>query len=594
MSRTRIARRLTALLAAASLAPALQAQTVRVFGFDAAPIDQAQLSLDQTPDGKLALKISNLGSSGCDGVSIAPPPPEGADSLEVTCEPTDPALPIQQFTFTAQGEIAGNPLPLNQASIIHRDDPLLFDHWSLTLDASFLGGSAHDLRLFDEASEVGALLLPDGDELLLRAHPETVRVAADGSLSLAWHDAQEVIGVLSGGQLTPLDLSVTDIRCTTDGLVPQGTLLTALYVQCADTGDLLVSGASLGVAGAHATGTDLALLEKKGGKLKISNLGSSGCDGVSIAPGGGLGSGASAAGGELLLTPPGANGPLGAGALLQASLAAQVQGSLHEQFAGLTLTRVAPGTPDRLDFGCDPDMVLTTWFYECRLGGQLVASGDPTALQIALVDSAFETLDGITFGTATAGGAEQGLALHFAQPVVASFDGQAVQADEIRLLLPAGEAWRVSDCAALTVECDGIPSLEVASVHAEATPFANMGYGHGFRGHVTILKNHLSGGGPMTGGSASAVMLHDAPPSEPAGLFLSTASLPTPFKGGTLITLPIVSLIFLGTDASGGLDIPFVWPQGLPAGLDVFAQVAVNETANQTTWISDGLRLTSR
>ena len=71
----------------------------------------------------------------------------------------------------------------------------------------------------------------------------------------------------------------------------------------------------------------------------------------------------------------------------------------------------------------------------------------------------------------------------------------------------------------------------------------------------------------------------DAAPSAPGALFLSTSSTPTPFKGGTLLTVPILLTLPLSTDASGEIVLPWTaWPSGL-SGVNLFFQFAIQDAA---------------
>lgn len=277
------------------------------------------------------------------------------------------------------------------------------------------------------------------------------------------------------------------------------------------------------------------------------------------------------------------------------SAVAGVQGELHAAFAGATLTRGAPGSPDSLALACDPDLLQLYWDYSCSLAGQVVASGDPANVQTFTLDGAFEHLVQVQAGNGLAGALEaEGLSLHFDAPIAALIDGSPHQLDTVTLSLAASEAWRVSDVLALNVQGDALGAMTATAWSDESTPAVDVGKEKHWRGHVTVLKSSLTLGGSMQTGKTSAVMLHDYPANEPGGVFLGLAAQPTPFKGGFLVPVPLLSLLFINTDASGGVDLPFVWPSGIPVGFEFYAQAAVRETPPQEIWITNALRITSQ
>jgi hypothetical protein len=141
--------------------------------------------------------------------------------------------------------------------------------------------------------------------------------------------------------------------------------------------------------------------------LKISNLGSSGCDGVSIDNGDGGGPGQSIDGGSLVLAPLSAGGAVLPGATFSVTIDAFVQGSEHEGFASITATKGADGAMDILEFGCDPNLVNVVWYYQYLLDGQVVAQGDPNDVQIFQVGNYFDLLSEVRFGNGPA--SEDGL-----------------------------------------------------------------------------------------------------------------------------------------------------------------------------------------
>ncbi|MHC5211369.1 MAG: choice-of-anchor B family protein [Planctomycetota bacterium] len=79
-------------------------------------------------------------------------------------------------------------------------------------------------------------------------------------------------------------------------------------------------------------------------------------------------------------------------------------------------------------------------------------------------------------------------------------------------------------------------------------------------------------GEPLQAGNSATLLLEGAAPSKPSTLFISLSSNPLPFKGGSLVTIPIVLSLSLVTDGSGeiSLDVP-----GSNVPVAVYAQYAI-------------------
>ena len=101
----------------------------------------------------------------------------------------------------------------------------------------------------------------------------------------------------------------------------------------------------------------------------------------------------------------------------------------------------------------------------------------------------------------------------------------------------------------------------------------------------------LAGEGTLVAGSPGSLTLTSAKPSSPGLLFVSLASVPTPFKGGVLLAFPPALTLLLGTSAAGSLSLPFTWPPGVPAGTTAHFQLAVQDAAAPFgTALSNGLK----
>lgn len=102
-----------------------------------------------------------------------------------------------------------------------------------------------------------------------------------------------------------------------------------------------------------------------------------------------------------------------------------------------------------------------------------------------------------------------------------------------------------------------------------ADVWADLGLGLAGTGGVTPT---LAGTGPLTGGSANQVDLTGALPGSSTNLVIGLTRIDAPFKGGILV--PDVDLIVFGlpVDGSGSSALPFVWPMGVPGGINMFLQ----------------------
>ncbi len=86
------------------------------------------------------------------------------------------------------------------------------------------------------------------------------------------------------------------------------------------------------------------------------------------------------------------------------------------------------------------------------------------------------------------------------------------------------------------------------------------------------LAPRLIGTGTLVANEPGQLVVRDAPPSAPSILFVGLAAGNVPFKGGTLVPLPIALSLSLGTFPDGSLTLPFLWPTGIPAGFPFYFQ----------------------
>lgn len=89
----------------------------------------------------------------------------------------------------------------------------------------------------------------------------------------------------------------------------------------------------------------------------------------------------------------------------------------------------------------------------------------------------------------------------------------------------------------------------------------------------------LVGEGTLIGGDTGSLSLSNARPNSSAALVMGVALLDAPFKGGTLVPRPDLLIAGLPTDASGALDIGFLWPTGIPSGANFWVQEWITDPA---------------
>jgi hypothetical protein len=125
----------------------------------------------------------------------------------------------------------------------------------------------------------------------------------------------------------------------------------------------------------------------------------------------------------------------------------------------------------------------------------------------------------------------------------------------------------------LVVSANGIASDAVTFIVPGSGTWTALGFGlPGAAGEPVLV-----GSGPQTAGQLVTLDLSHAAPSAPAMLFLSLSSTPAPFKGGTLVPVPVSLAMPLVTGAAGSLVLPLMWPAGVASGTNVWYQFAVQD-----------------
>jgi hypothetical protein len=123
-----------------------------------------------------------------------------------------------------------------------------------------------------------------------------------------------------------------------------------------------------------------------------------------------------------------------------------------------------------------------------------------------------------------------------------------------------------------------------------AALWTDLGYGlAGVSGVPSLV-----GAGSLVGGSPGSLVLSSAKASSPATLFVSLVNSPSPFKGGLLVTVPVLLSAGVVTNAGGGVTLPFTWPSGVPSLTSFYFQFAVQDPAGpKGAALSNALKATT-
>lgn len=576
-------------------------QPVSIFGVRPMPLGGASLTIDSPPNADQKLKISNLGSSGQDGVSIVLPP-EGAASMlieldEIVPNPNQDGSVVTEFFGTVAG---GPPQKLVTYTSSSRFDPITGDtDWHTTADFSPIGSQTNNLmgmdfgtqkfEFADISSSFGTGTKASAGIIYFTADDGT-RICSMGSKPVVVTPA--IVNGGGGGPGVGIEEAVTVFDFSPFNPTGRIDTITSMTMKFTDVGDVFVTGIQSEHLGAFVTGVDTAQVETtQGGKLKISNLGSSGCDGVSIDAGGPGVTGVHAAGAEIAIDLTSSGAPIAPGAFFSASVDARLGDSPDKAFMGVDVSCASAIQPDIVEWTCSNSNLPFVWIVDGSENGVEKIVADPAASTFE-VSGFFPNLDGVFYGTGDDG--DLGLSLTFAQPVTLFVDGNPHTIDTLTLSIDASVAWQVTELDELHIQTQTLPSFEIGAITSGATPFKNLGatLNHG---HVTVLKSPLSGGGVLgKAGDLAGLMLRDAPAGAPSILFIGGASNPVPFKGGTLLPVPAILQLQLPTSANGELTLPFAWPAGIPSGFELVFQYAVQDAlAPKGVWLSNGLLLTT-
>ncbi|MBM3986152.1 MAG: hypothetical protein FJ296_10785 [Planctomycetes bacterium] len=111
---------------------------------------------------------------------------------------------------------------------------------------------------------------------------------------------------------------------------------------------------------------------------------------------------------------------------------------------------------------------------------------------------------------------------------------------------------------------------------AASGPWTDLGGGIAGMAGIPLL----TGSGALSPGTPGGMTVSAAAPSAPALLFFSLLEVDVPFKGGTLSAYPPLATYLLATDPAGSVVLPWAgWPPFLPAGVEMFFQLAMADAA---------------
>jgi hypothetical protein len=134
-------------------------------------------------------------------------------------------------------------------------------------------------------------------------------------------------------------------------------------------------------------------------------------------------------------------------------------------------------------------------------------------------------------------------------------------------------------------------NADVAIAKFELPPQPWEVLGGGLKG--TLDAPNLAGAGALTPGSPARFSVRGAAASSPAYLVAGLSAVNLPFKGGTLVPSPTLSLP-MATSGQGTLDLPFLWVS-VPAGIDLYVQYWIKDLGALTGWsATNALRMTSQ
>ena len=148
------------------------------------------------------------------------------------------------------------------------------------------------------------------------------------------------------------------------------------------------------------------------------------------------------------------------------------------------------------------------------------------------------------------------------------------------------------------IDGDGLPDVVLVAATGEALSYLNLALssqwddlGYGLAGTDGVPS--LVGQGTLMAGSPGTLELSGAKPGSLAMLFVSVQSIPTPFKGGVLATVPPLLSVMLVTNPSGAIHLSWNhWPGGFPGAHFYFQYGIADPGGPAGAALSNALRAT--
>ena len=139
-----------------------------------------------------------------------------------------------------------------------------------------------------------------------------------------------------------------------------------------------------------------------------------------------------------------------------------------------------------------------------------------------------------------------------------------------------GEALFVGGSFASAIDSGDSYLAKWVGCSASSRAWIDLGFGLGGVAGVP----ELVGTGTLVAGSPGSLTLTSAKPASLTNLFVSFASTPTPFKGGTLVPVPPALALSLFTNGVGSIPLAWpAWPAGVPSGASLYFQYAIADPA---------------
>ena len=130
----------------------------------------------------------------------------------------------------------------------------------------------------------------------------------------------------------------------------------------------------------------------------------------------------------------------------------------------------------------------------------------------------------------------------------------------------------------------------MAKFDLDLLPWEVLGGGMKGTDHIP----NLAGTGELTAGAPGRLSVRGALPSSVSFLVAGLTAIHPPLEGGILVPDPAIVLV-LSTDTEGGLDVPFTWPTGVPAEIDVWIQMWIPDAGGPFGYAAtNALKMTSQ